>query len=246
VFWNKQSALAWLQGAQFPLVFKLRAGAGSENVLLIHSLSHAERLVKKMFGTGARSGHLPLFGSLRWREMVKRERLRRLGGKVRRFLRGEEIAPFEQSHRDYVLFQRFLEGNEFDTRVYVNGDRAFGYRRHVRKNDFRASGSGVFDWNPDSLDKECIQISFDISRRLGFQSMAYDFLFDEKNRPCISEISYTLADWGISRCPGYWDLALKWHEGHYWPQYLTLRNILKLADLKQPEMSLPPGHIAMR
>jgi len=29
---------------------------------------------------------------------------------------------------------------------------------------------------------------------------------------------------------------MNWHEGHFWFQYLVLMDMLKLPDLKQPDM----------
>jgi len=71
---------------------------------------------------------------------------------------------------------------------------------------------------------------------LGFQSMAYDFLYNKEGTAWFCEISYTYLDTIIYDCPGYWDLNLNWREGHYWPQYFQLMDALNLPDLKQPEM----------
>lgn len=51
--------------------------------------------------------------------------------------------------KKYVYFQDFIPGNDFDTRVTIIGDRAFGFTRNVRPGDFRASGSGNvgYDFN---------------------------------------------------------------------------------------------------
>ncbi|MBI4811733.1 MAG: hypothetical protein HY800_09900 [Ignavibacteriales bacterium] len=106
----------------------------------------------------------------------------------------------------------------------------------MRKNDFRASGSGRYTLKPAKVDRRCVQIAFDISKRFGFYSMTFDFLFDQSGQPLISEISYTRPDWGVWICPGHWDEQMNWHEGHYWLQYLILMDMLKIPDLKQPEM----------
>ncbi len=108
----------------------------------------------------------------------------------------------------------------------------------VRDNDFRASGSGKIDYNIDKVDKKCIKIAFKVSKQLQFQSMAYDFIYNENNEPEFSEMSYTYLDTAIYNCPGYWDSNLNWHEGHYWPQYFQLMDALKMPELKQPEMKV--------
>ncbi len=98
-------------------------------------------------------------------------------------------------HRNYVYFQRFLSDNEYDTRVWIIGNRAYAFKRFVRKNDFCASGSNIFDMNRESLDREMIEIAFEISEKLHFQSMNYDFIYDENQNPVLAEISYASGDY---------------------------------------------------
>ena len=52
IFFDKVDALKWIEKAKFPLVFKLKAGAGSTNVILIRSVKEAIRIIKRMFGKG--------------------------------------------------------------------------------------------------------------------------------------------------------------------------------------------------
>ena len=54
VFYDAHDALRWLDRTTFPLVFKLRGGAGSQNVQLVKNRSCAVRLVKQAFGRGFR------------------------------------------------------------------------------------------------------------------------------------------------------------------------------------------------
>ena len=235
IFWDKTEALNWLRDAKLPVVFKLSGGAGSVNVVLVKNKLYAKRLINKMFGTGIISGHLPGFASLKWRNLLTKEHLKKLGGKIKRRLRGEQGNPFEQRHRNYILFQKFLP-NEIDSRIHVFGNRAFGDVRFVRPNDFRASGSGRFTSDPDRIDRRCINIAFDISKKFGFTSMAFDFLYNENNEPLISEMSYTQPDDGVWMYPGFWDDQLNWHKGHFWPQYMVMKDMLNITDLKQPAM----------
>jgi glutathione synthase/RimK-type ligase-like ATP-grasp enzyme len=194
IFWNRKKALKWLETVEFPIVFKLKGGAGSNNVVLV------------------------------------------LGGNILRKLRGEDISPYWHVHKNYVFFQKFLPNNPYDTRITVIGDRAFAFRRFNRDNDFRSSGSGRIDYGIEKIDEIFVKKAFEITHKMKFQSMAYDFLYDEYRQPRFCEISYTYDDWAVHACPGYWDSSLNWHEGHYWPQYFQLMDALNLPDLKQPEM----------
>jgi glutathione synthase/RimK-type ligase-like ATP-grasp enzyme len=236
VFWQKDSAYQWLETAELPVVFKLKSGAGSENVVLVKTKAHAEKLIDKMFGKGIVSGRVPGTFDLRLNDLGLYKTLRRYFGDQLRSIQLKDISPFEQRHKNYVLFQKYLRGNTFDLRVTTIGNRIFGSKRFIRENDFRASGGGRSSWDKEDLDLRCHNIAYAVSSKLGFQTMSYDFLFDEQEQPCIGEISYACPDWSVWMSPGYHDKNLNWHEGHFWPQYCVLMDLLNLPDLKQPEM----------
>jgi hypothetical protein len=99
-----------------------------------------------------------------------------------------------------VIVQEFIPGLTFDLRVNTVG-RKYVYicKRRVRRNDFRASGSGniVYDWDDGYLPymRECLAIS----QRMGFSNAAYDLLVDGNGAMWIGEVSCfynakTLAD----------------------------------------------------
>ncbi|MHA1381062.1 MAG: hypothetical protein ACTSRG_22065 [Candidatus Helarchaeota archaeon] len=234
IFWDKKEALNWIKNASFPLVFKLKGGASSENVILVKTKNQAKKLVNRMFGKGILSGKIPGFGNVKYKDLNLYKTIHHLGGNVLRILRDEDISSFWQKHKNYVLFQKFLPNNKYDTRVIIIGNKAMAFRRFCRKNDFRASGSNYKDLNPKNIDPDFIKLAFNISTDLKFQSMAYDFIYDESSAPKLIEMSYTCPDKTLIKCPGYWDSKLKWHEGHYWPQYFHLMDALNLPDLKHP------------
>ena len=236
IFWDKSQAIRWLSDADLPVVFKLKGGAGSNNVVLIKSKWQGKKLINRMFGKGIISGCIPDLGATKYKDFDFYKTIHRWGGNVLRKLRDEDISPDWQVHKNYVLFQKFLPNNDYDTRVTVVGDRAYAFRRFNRENDFRSSGSGKIDYNVNNIDENCIKIAFKISKHFSFQSMAYDFLYNTNGDSEFCEISYTYVDSAIYNCPGYWDSNLDWHEGHYWPQYFQLMDALKMPDLKQPEL----------
>jgi hypothetical protein len=124
------------------------------------------------------------------------------------------------------MFQEFLPNNDFDTRLIVLGNRCFGIRRYNRKNDFRASGSGFLDFNPEYIDKRAIKLSFDIATKLETRLLALDFLFDEQNNPVVTEMSYGFAVEAYDNCTGYWDNKMTWHEGKQNLQYLMVEDLI--------------------
>jgi glutathione synthase/RimK-type ligase-like ATP-grasp enzyme len=235
IFWDKQKALDWLNTAAFPLVFKLSGGAGSENVAFVKTRARGEQFVKRMFGAGIQSTRIP-WGNTRWHDFNLRRQIRHWAADCVRGLRGIPLPAFEL-HKNYVYFQKFLLGNAYDTRVTVIGNRAFAFRRFNRDSDFRSSGSGKVDYDTNVIDTRFLKMAFEISKKLSFQSMAYDFLYDENGEVAICEISYNFIDEVVYGCPGYWDDLLDWHEGHWWPQYFQLVDALGMPDLKQPDLT---------
>ncbi len=236
VFWDKHAAINWLEGAELPTIFKLRCGAASSNVIKVSSREHGRRLINRMFGRGICPDYFFDSNNVRVRQFNLGFELRRIAGRAWRLIKGLDTRLHWRIEKNYVLFQKFLPDNVFDTRVTVIGERAFGFRRFVRANDFRASGSGSIDYDIHAIDMRCVRIALDISREMGYQSMAYDFLINEDNAPQFCEISYTYDSDAIYRCPGYWDSKLTFHEGNYWPEYLQLQDVLECAELKQPDL----------
>src|SRR5262249_26757951 len=123
---------------------KLRCGAGSQNVRLVRNRHEAEAVCRQAFGVGfpAAPGYLDDARTrLRhiggWKEFC--QKLKRVPESVVSTIRYKRYGPRQ---RGYVLFQEFMPGNDYDTRVTIIGNRAFGAVRHNRPNDFRASGSG--------------------------------------------------------------------------------------------------------
>lgn len=214
VFYTKQEALDWISKTTFPKVFKLRGGAGSANVMLAHTAADAEKLVRKAFGKG-----FPQYSS--WSNLKERIRKYRLGKTdlkdvlkgVARFFVKPDFAKMHGSEKGYVYFQDFIPNNTFDLRIIVVGDKAFGIKRMCRKGDFRASGSGSLVYDKTQIDERCVRIAFDISKKLHFQSMGYDFVFDKDNNPLIVEMCYGYAVTAYDSCEGYWDRDMNWHPG---------------------------------
>jgi glutathione synthase/RimK-type ligase-like ATP-grasp enzyme len=228
VFYDVHEALAWIDQAEFPKVFKLRTGAGSSNVRLVPAVEQARTLAKQAFGRGFR----PVASYHRDAEKRFRTARRRrdLFGVVRRL--PTTLATIRRLNRElgrergYVYFQDFIPDNRFDTRVTVIGKRAFAFTRNVRPRDFRASGSGDIVYDAQRIHPECVRIAFDVARKIGSQSMAFDFVMAANQQPMIVEASYCYDPVAVYRCPGHWDDRLHWHDGHVWPQDAILMDLL--------------------
>ncbi len=232
IFWEKENALKFASETNYPIVFKLKKGASASNVVLIKNKTEAHKIICRMFDKGISSNGIPHRGNVKYHNLEKLMRV-----KIDRYFLNKirNIKPETwKISKNYVLFQEFLPNNSFDTRITTIGDRVFADRRFVRKNDFRASGSGNYDYDLNNIDMRMVEIAQRISKEMKFQTMAYDFLINEKGEPEICEISYTYSDDSIHYAPGYWDENLNWFEGHYWPEFFHINDALKLSNLKQP------------
>jgi len=228
VFYDFKEALHWIDRASFPKVFKLRKGAGSSNVKLVHSVREARALAKRAFSTGFPP--IPHYG----RDAMKRYRTARRRGDILNVLRRipQVLATIRNTNRlmgrekGYIYFQDFIPENDFDTRVTVIGDRAFGFTRNVRPGDFRASGSGDIVYDSRRIQQACLEIAYEVTRKVGSQSMAFDFVLAQNGQPMIIEVSYCYNAQAVHSCTGHWDTKLNWQEGSMWPQDAILIDLM--------------------
>lgn len=227
VFYDKKQALDWAESTTYPKVWKLKGGAGAVNVKLMRSKNEAIKLINKAFGKGF--SQFNRLGNLKERYKKYKSGKDTLLGVAKglgRLIIPTEFAKLQSRERGYVYFQEFVPNNSFDIRVIVIDNKAFAIKRLTRDNDFRASGSGNIIFDKNLIDERCVQIAFDVNKRLNCQSVAYDFVFDTNNNPLIVEISYGFAMEAYDACPGYWDSSLQWHEGKFNPQGWMVENLV--------------------
>jgi len=228
IFYRKKDALAGMKGMNFPIVFKQRGGAGSQNVKLIKSKSSAIRNINKAFGKG-----FPQYnarGVLKDRFQKYRNGDDTLLGVIKgaiRLIYPTKFSKLKGNEKGYIYFQKFIPNNVSDTRIIVIGNRAFGVKRMVRENDFRASGSGIKKYEKEEIDRRSIKIAFEIAEKLSFDCIGFDFVYDENNTPLIVEMGYGFAIEFYDPCPGYWDKQLNWHDGFFIPQEWMIDDIIK-------------------
>lgn len=227
VFFSKKDAKRWAKNTNYPVVFKLRKGSGSKNVLLVKSYSHALRLINKMFGNGI----LPLNMTSMLKERFRKYKLGKepfiglIKGVVRLGI-GTPYLNMSVGEKGYAYFQEYLPYNSFDQRIIVIGQKAFFIKRMVRENDFRASGSGHIVYDKSQVDLKCIEIAFKISDKLGFNCMAYDFIYDNEKNPMVVEISFGFNQLGYIDCQGYWDQNLIWNKENVLPQQWMVDDLI--------------------
>lgn len=227
VFYDKNSAMKWAGKASFPKVFKLRGGGGSQNVRLVRNAGTAERMIRKAFGRGF-PGY-DAIGSLkeRWRKyrLGKASFFNWLKGVVR-LVFPPPYARVGGRERGYIYFQEYIPANTFDIRIVVIGDKAFAIKRMVRKDDFRASGSGMILYEKEHFSDETVSLAFKIAGQLRSQSAALDFVY-YGNKIYVIEVSFGFIKEVYDPCTGYWDRNLNWHKGKFNPYGWMVEDLLK-------------------
>jgi len=230
VFYEKEDALNWIEKTSFPKVFKLSGGAGSMNVKLCYTKDKAKKYIKQAFGKGFSQVDRVVW----FKDKMKKFKENPSKNSFKNFIKsfGRLFVPTQKEkgmskEKGYIYFQEFIPKNTFDIRIITIGNRAIGIKRLCRDGDFRASGSGKIIYDKDQIDLESIKIAFDTSSKLDVQCMAYDFVYDENNKPLIVEMSYHFSPSAYDNCQGYWDDSLKWHNININPQEIIIEFLLK-------------------
>jgi hypothetical protein len=140
------------------VVFKSLGGAGSVGVSLAKN--------KKEYQQKIRMNLLLDSTFLNIKEMSKNV--------IRRLLKRNSQANYLRKNARFVS-QLFVKELSFDYKVLVLGEHVYFLKRHVRKNDFRASGSGKFEFE-DNISPELIQFAFDCKDKLNVPYCSLDLI----------------------------------------------------------------------
>lgn len=208
-------ASACLASATFPIVTKRPHGAASANVKLVRSQSEAARWLSHEFCSDLWRRHASSRNS-RLASIATALPHRWFWQKLRQKARGDET-------HGVAYWQEFLAGNRADLRITVIGDsHAIGFWRRNRPGDFRASGSGLIDYE-SPIPEPALRYCISLNRRFGFDSMAYDLL-DRGDDYVLVEMSYGYVDTAVAGAPGHYRLddsqGLLFTPGHIMPQEL--------------------------
>lgn len=231
IFYDKSEALEWVNNTEFPKVFKLRRGAGSSHVKLVQDKKVAKKLISKAFGKGFSQYDSVSNLKERWRKYRQgNATAESLVKGVARLAYTTDFDRVAGREKGYVYFQDFVPENDHDIRVIIIESKAFAIKRYVRKNDFRASGSGSISYKKEEFDEKLIELSFKLSEKIQSQSLAIDYVF-KGNKPLIVEVSFGYVKEVYVECEGYWDRNLKWHKGNFNPQSWMINEFIKNIEI---------------
>ena len=194
-----------LKNATYPVVIKKHTGFRSRNVRLANNFSEGKKVLSKLLEKNFLFDMDSLYFMYR--------RLKNKGHYPKKFGK--------------VIIQEFIPDLTHDWKILVLGDRCLGGKRYVRKNDFRASGSKLYEMEEDPPENvlsfalkckqelNCPNASLDISENKGdlqlleYQTMHFailggdpDYYFEKEDsvwhkREIIHEIEYYMGE-GIS------------------------------------------------
>ncbi|NMW21089.1 MAG: hypothetical protein HKK67_05545 [Chlorobiaceae bacterium] len=227
ICYDRQVALGWVEKTDFPKVFKLRGGAGSANVRLVKTKSEAVKLINQAFGSGF--SQYNALGNLK--ERIRKYRLGKteLYDVLKGFIRlayPTKYSIVAGRERGYVYFQDFIACNDHDIRVIVIDNKAFAIKRMIRKDDFRASGSGNIVYEKKNFNEATIKMSFLLTEKLQAQCIAFDYVY-HNGQSLLVEISYGFAKEVYDPCVGYWDKEMNWYEGAFNPYEWMVKLLFK-------------------
>lgn len=211
-FYNKEEALKWARIASYPKVFKLRGGAGSYNVILVHGFNGAQKLIKQSFGKGFKSydksHHMMDITRDFFRGNVN---FRTFLGALAQLFRNTQTDRMPRQ-REYSYFQDFIPNDGFDYRIEVCGNKCIALIRYARKGDFRASGGHDDHFEKELIPADVIRFAFSITNKLHLQAAALDIVrHKDTGELFLVEISYC---YGVDQDEfdhGFWDNNATWH-----------------------------------
>lgn len=110
----------------FPCVYKTAEGAGSNGVALFKNKEQALSFIKK--------------NNINQKPTLKQKVFT---------LKNNDKPAFHSNYRNKFVIQNFIPGLSGDFKVLVFGDKYYALSRQNRDNDFRASGGGRLNYEPD-------------------------------------------------------------------------------------------------
>lgn len=138
------------------------------------------------------------------------------------------------SQKDYVYFQKFIEGSREDMRVaYIDGSY-FGFYKTVPEGDFRASGTYLTEKR--DIKEDALELTKKVSDSLGLEMAWVDYIRDPKSDdPMIIEVHIMThiispRHLMIDDVPGMYvkeNGKFIFKKGKYWPPEIGLNGVVR-------------------
>ncbi|MBY7858705.1 hypothetical protein KW419_10640 [Vibrio fluvialis] len=173
-------------------VVKCLSGAGSAGVTLCETTEEQSRFLRKPKFWSSTSGQL--FAYLK--SLIK-FRLRK----------GDYLAEKLQFNSPRVRYvqQKFIPNLSFDYKVLVFMDKCFVLKRGVREQDFRASGSGKFEFIEPS--EALLDFALSIRKKLNSPYVSLDVIEHDNGFECIEYQCVHFGPYTQMKAPKYYRYA---------------------------------------
>lgn len=221
VFFCENDVLKWAKKQGFPLVYKLPEGAGSCNVRLVKDIRELKKICRLHFSF---CGRPDIY--MKWYNCSDSFK------KCIHSILTCKSYRYGRNNRGFILLQEYIPNNSYDIRVTIIGERAIIFRRKVRDNDFRASGSGKIEYEISDSDLKAIPIAREISKRINSQTMTFDFLYD-KDKLKIVEMSYGFSASAVYNARGWYDSKMHFHQERTDVHQLILTKLVEKYNARQ-------------
>lgn len=164
-------------------VFKLACGAQSKNVMLLKQMSDLKKIKK----------HTRTYDFYYW-----------IVDKIKPFLKNTYKAYKKKSHhRNKYIIQEYVEGLKGDYKVIVLNDKIYVLYRKNRKNDFRASGSGLFMYG--DVSNEMLEYALYIYNLFDVPFISLD-IAESNNVYYVVEFQFvSFGTYTVERAPYYYE-----------------------------------------
>ena len=156
------------------------------------------------------------------------------------FAEGDKTYWTEYKQKNYVYFQEFIRNAHFDLRIIVVGNKIMGYYRMSTGNDFRASGSGLWQGHVSELPFAAMEIAVRLKKALKCTVLAVDMLKpNDSDRFLVIESSVFFDvdqydELMVNNVAGYYEwnkinneLFFEFKPARYWIQELIARELIK-------------------
>lgn len=223
VYYHDKDAHDFCDRTDYPMVHKLPAGFGSNDVTLVNDPAHAHRIVNAIFHSQIQSGW-ELQGNA---FAFKKRRLRQAFS----ILMPNKSAPPMQRE---AYFQSFQPGLDSIFRVITLGSKIIANRVMNRPGDFRSGGQSHASWDPSAIPEPVILTAHKASKTLNLQVAAYDIAVSD-GKPLVLEVNFSFQAWPFAHAPGHWTAGkgdnLTWKAEVFSPEEEIFHLFTKKAGL---------------
>lgn len=176
-------------------VLKLLDGFGSRGVFLVNSSSD----FKKKYNSKFKSKKLGLF--------VKQSIKKILGKKITE----DQKTYISQLQSKRYIKQPLVPHLECDYKVLVFAEKLYVLKRYVRKNDFRASGSGLWELaTRNNIPDQVLDFSYDCYKKLDVPFASLDICYDGEKSHLIEFQGIHFGPLTLIKSKGYFCYTKSW------------------------------------